>query len=134
MEQETRQAKYAKIWLWICEKDRRSHVIDMLLRMLPDEQLDGLLAEIGLDKILNKIEAADGFAEESAMNLHQKHRLFARMERTQDRYAIVLEQALNILTDEQADELIEVVEAHNEKRRQYKKEYPWWTNPSEDVT
>lgn len=49
MGQATRLARYAKFWSWVGHSnasDEFSAAIDMLLRMLTDEQLDQVLAEI----------------------------------------------------------------------------------------
>lgn len=57
MGQATRQVKYTKFWSWVgrsSASDEFSAAIDMLLRMLTDDQLD---------QVLTEIEAADGFPE-----------------------------------------------------------------------
>lgn len=47
MGQVTRQPKYDKFWAWVDPSlDGYSAAIDMLLRMLSDEELDQLLTEI----------------------------------------------------------------------------------------
>lgn len=59
MGQATRQVKYAKFWSWVGHSnasDEFSAAIDILLRILTDDQLDQVLADL---------EIADGFTESS---------------------------------------------------------------------
>lgn len=65
MGQIVRQAKYNKFWSGIDETiEARGDAIDMLLRMLTDEQLDEVLSDMANADAFGEYEDEDGSEED----------------------------------------------------------------------